>query len=220
MIVKTQKNINIEYSPTLSNCAPTHSNPLQAKIKSNTRKLLKTKRTHFFVKRCHQKIPKPYGILLIVYSINNRKESYNYFSNLTAYLTNKENTKSNLTSLLNNLPDENYDQSFHLNHTNYNEVYKIITNLKNDCSSGHDNIPVRYLKPVAEYITSPLVHIINTSIDQEIFPKQWKISRVCPIPKTDNPTSIKDYRPISVLSVLSKVHERVILNQLCSFIET
>ena len=84
----------------------------------------------------------------------------NYFGNLAANLTNKENTKSNLTSLLNNLPDENYDQS------NDNEVYKIITNLKNDCSSGHDNIPVRYLKPVAEYITSPMVHIINTSIDQ------------------------------------------------------
>ena len=65
-----------------------------------------------------------------------------------------------------------------------------------------------------------MVHIINTSIDQEIFPKQWKISRVCPIPKTDNPTSIKDYQPISVFSILSKVHERVILNQLCSFIET
>ena len=88
----------------------------------------------------------------------------------------------------------------------------IKSSLKSDCSSGHNNIPVLYLKPV--------VHIINTSIDQEIFPKQWKISRVCPIPKTDNPTSIKDYRPISVLSVLSKVYERVILNQLCSFIET
>ena len=138
----------------------------------------------------------------------------NYFSNLAANLTNKENTKSNLRSLLNNLPDENYDQS------NYNEVYKIITNLKNDCSSGHDNILVRYLKPVAEYIISPMVHIINTSVDKEIFPKQWKISRVRSIPKTDNLTSIKDYRPISVLSVLSKVYERVILNQLCSFIET
>ena len=45
-------------------------------------------------------------------------------------------------------------------------------------------------------------------------------STVCPIPKTDNLTSIKDYRPILVLSVLSKVHERVILNQLYSFIET
>ena len=142
----------------------------------------------------------------------------NYFSNLVVNLINKENTKSNLTTLLNNLPDENYDLSFHLNHKNYNEVYKIITNLKNDSSSRH-NIPAWYLKPAVEYITSPMVHIINTSIDQEIFPKQWKISRVCPIPKTDNPTSIKDYRPVSVFSILSKVYERVILNQLCSFIE-
>ena len=87
----------------------------------------------------------------------------------------------------------------------------IKSSLKSDRSSGHDNIPVLYLKPV--------VHIINTSIDQEIFPKQWKISRVCPIPKTENLISMKDYRPISVLSVLSKVYERLILNQLCSFIE-
>ena len=64
-----------------------------------------------------------------------------------------------------------------------------------------------------------MVHIINISIDQEIFPKQWRIFRVCAIPKTGNPTSITDYRPISVLSVLSKVYKHVILNQLCSFIE-
>ena len=46
------------------------------------------------------------------------------------------------------------------------------SNLKNDYSSGHNKIPVPYPKPVAEYITSPMVHTINTSIDQEIFPKQ------------------------------------------------
>ena len=92
-----------------------------------------------------------------------------YFSNLKANLTNKKKTESN--DIPKQSLDENYNQSFHLNHTNYNEVYKIITNLKNDCSSGRDNITVRYLKPVAEYITSPIVHIINTSINQEIFPK-------------------------------------------------
>ena len=73
-----------------------------------------------------------------------------YFSNLAANFTNKENTKSNFTTLLNNLPDKNYDESFRLNHTNYNEVYEIITNLKNDCSSGQDKILVPYLKSVAE----------------------------------------------------------------------
>ena len=80
-------------------------------------------------------------------------EINNYFSKLAANLTKKENTESNFTTLLNNLPDENCDEPFHLNHRNYNEVHEIITNLKNDRSSGHDNIPVRYLKCVAEYIT-------------------------------------------------------------------
>ena len=99
-------------------------------------------------------------------------EINNYFSNVAANLSNKENTKSKFATLLHNLPDENHDQSFHLNHTNYNEICKTITNLKNDCSSGHNNISARHLKPVAEYITSPMVQTINTSIDQEIFPKQ------------------------------------------------
>ena len=89
----------------------------------------------------------------------------NYFSNLAVNVTNKENTESNFTTLLNNLADENYDQSFHLNQTNYNEVYKIMTNLKNDCFSGYNNIPVQHLKSVAEYITSPMEHIINASIN-------------------------------------------------------
>ena len=65
-----------------------------------------------------------------------------------------------------------------------------------------------------------MVYIINTSMIKKFSPKQWKISRVCPIPKTDNPTSIKDYRLVSVLSVLSNVYERVILNQRWSFIKT
>ena len=46
------------------------------------------------------------------------------------------------------------------------------------------------------------------------------LSWVYRITKTSNATSIKDYQPISVLSVLSKVYERVFLNQLSSFIET
>ena len=91
MIAKTQKNINNTW-----------------KIKSNTRKLLKIKRTHFFVKYCHPKILKVHRVLLIVYSINNKMN--NYFSKLAANLSNKENNESNLTTLLKNLPDENYDQ--------------------------------------------------------------------------------------------------------------
>ena len=96
---------------------------------------------------------------------------------------------------------------------------KFISELRNDCSSGFDNIPVKVIKPVAEDITSPIVNIINSSIDKEIFPDNWKVARVCPVPKIVNPINEKDFRPISILPVLSKIYEKVILKQLSNYIE-
>ena len=40
-------------------------------------------------------------------------------------------------------------------------------------------------------MTSPIVHIINNSMDKEIFPDNWKIARVCPIPKVAQSTECK-----------------------------
>ena len=52
-----------------------------------------------------------------------------------------------------------------------------------------------------------------------MFPTEWKCTRISFIPKIDNPNA-DDYRPISILPVLSKVFERLIMKQLCNFIET
>ena len=64
-----------------------------------------------------------------------------------------------------------------------------------------------------------MVNIINNCINKNVFPTAWKVARVCSIPKTDNPIDVSKYRPISVLCILSKVFEHVILNQLCNYIE-
>ena len=60
-----------------------------------------------------------------------------------------------------------------------------------------------------------MVNIINNCIDKNVSPTAWRVARVCPIPKIDNPIDFTKYRPISVLCILSKVFERVILTQLC-----
>ena len=64
-----------------------------------------------------------------------------------------------------------------------------------------------------------MVNIINNCIGKNVFPTAWKIARVCPIPKIDNPIDVTKYRPISVLCILSKDFEHVILTQLCNYIE-
>ena len=49
--------------------------------------------------------------------------------------------------------------------------------------------------------------------------RYWKVARISPVPKSNNPTSPSDFRPISVLPVLSKVYERVVLQELVFHIE-
>ena len=72
---------------------------------------------------------------------------------------------------------------------------------------------------MVDQITSPIIHIINTSIDKDIFPDFWKVARVYLVPEIDNPVTAKDFRPISFLPVLSKLYERIILSQLINYVE-
>ena len=69
--------------------------------------------------------------------------------------------------------------------------------------------------------TLPHVTVIINNLNEESkFPDQWKTARISPIPKVTNPTELKDYRPISILTILSKVYEKQVLHQITNFIET
>ena len=143
-----------------------------------------------------------------------------YFTTVASRLTNRENIQEDLNPIIYNMEGSNTENHFKLKHATFEEVQKILSNLKNDSATGFDNIPVKYIKPVANHLISPLVHIINNCINQQVFPSKWKIARICPVPKIDNPRMAVDFRPISVLPILSKVYERVILSQLCLYIDS
>ena len=81
---------------------------------------------------------------------------------------------------------------------------KAINSLRSDCSTGYDNIPAQFVRPVAEYLASPMTDIINNCIDTYTVPSEWKTSRICPISKIKNPQLISEYRPIRILPILSK----------------
>ena len=70
-----------------------------------------------------------------------------------------------------------------LSNRQHDTVKKEINNLKNDCSTGFDTIPVKHLKPASEYIVSPITNIISNCIKTNSFPKMKKIARISPIPK-------------------------------------
>ena len=110
--------------------------------------------------------------------------------------------------------------SFKLKKVTYNDIVKSLKSQRIDFSVGYDNIPVSFIKPIAEYIASPLTFIINNLIEESKFSDQWKIARISPIPKVTNATELKDYCPISILLILSEVYEKQVLHQITDFIET
>ena len=145
-------------------------------------------------------------------------DEVNKFFNTTATRTTGKQYEELNVSHIDQFTD--HPDKFQPRHATFEEVRNSIKLLRSDCSTGHDNIPTRYIKPVSEYLVSPLTHIINASIDTSTFPADWKFSRICPVPKVSNPVSLAEYRPISILPVLSKVFERIMLQQITEHIES
>ena len=67
-----------------------------------------------------------------------------------------------------------------------------------------------HLKLGAEILSIPSTRIINKSISEGKFPDIWKVGVVTPVIKKGSPLDKNNYRPVSCLSVLSKVLEKVI----------
>ena len=84
---------------------------------------------------------------------------------------------------------------------------KALKNLKASKASGLDNISPRLLKDSTNVIAQPLTRILNASLIQVVVPSDWKCSMVTPLFKKGDAADMDNYRPISVLSVVSKVLE-------------
>ena len=89
-------------------------------------------------------------------------------------------------------------------------VHELIVNLGIRKSSGTDDVSARMLKATADITTPTLTRLFNMSIRTGLFPDCWKTARIVPIPKKGCITNPRNYRPVSILPVLSKVFERII----------
>ena len=84
---------------------------------------------------------------------------------------------------------------------------------------GPDNIPTYLLKLAIPYVVDSLTYIYNLCIQKNIFPKIFKTAKVIPLPKNTDRTDPNNFRPISLLSVLSKPLERHVHHHLSTFME-
>ncbi len=98
-------------------------------------------------------------------------------------------------------------------------VYRLITKLPVSKSVGLDKISTNVLQIAAPAVAQPLTNIFNKSIALSQFPSEWKAARVIPVFKKGQRTMLDNYRPISILPVVSKLIERILYNQLSRYLE-
>lgn len=116
------------------------------------------------------------------------------------------------------LSNADKSESFFLFPTSDKEVLSIIKNLKRKKSAGADEMSAMLIKEVSDLLSKPLSYLINASFLIGSFPEALKLSVVRPIFKKGNKLKCDNYRPISILSTLSKIFERVMLSRFCSYL--
>ena len=100
------------------------------------------------------------------------------------------------------------------------DVGTLIEGLDNKKAMGPEKIPVHLFKLALPYIVEPLTYVYNLCIKQNIFPSSLKIAKVVPLPKSKDRSDPNNFRPISLLPILTKPIEKHVQKHLLNYMET
>jgi len=147
-----------------------------------------------------------------------------FFTNIASMLVSKLPAFPNVFKTSSSIFKEYYsnkvpsEKKFYIKTVSEEYVYKELCSLNPMKSTGLDNIPARFIKDGAIFLKIPITFIINKSIVDKEVPTELKAARVKPLFKKNFQTDVGNYRPVSILCIVSKVLERCVYNQLESFL--
>ena len=142
----------------------------------------------------------------------------NYFCNIGSDLADKIQPAAN--PILSGEFEVNKDRAkFRFKAIELKDIRDTFAKAKATKSFGVDNISSYFLKLALPYIVNSLTFLFNTSFETSQFPDSWKVDRITPIFKDGDRTDKSNYRPISVLHVISKLFEKLVFNQLYQYMK-
>ena len=99
-------------------------------------------------------------------------------------------------------------------------VKKVITNIDSSKASGPDYIPVVVLRSCEPELSYILAELFSMCLKESCFPGCWKVSSVVPVfNNVGGKSTAKNYRPVSLLSLVSKVFEKLVNNRVVDHLE-
>ena len=135
----------------------------------------------------------------------------NFFTNIGTKLSSEiEMSNTSFKHYLKNPSLQNFE--FQL--INEDTTLKIIDRLQPKDTCDADGLSTNILKMIKNEISEPMTLLINQALQTGIFPNNLKLAKVIPIYKKGDNSKLDNYRPISILPVISKIFERVIFNQI------
>ena len=112
-----------------------------------------------------------------------------------------------------------FEKSFFISPTDCFEIADIISNLSSDKSDGPNGLPTKIMQLLKNEISPILANLFNQSFSHGVFPSILKTAKVIPIHKKLSKLSCSNYRPISILSNIDKIIERLMHKRLYNFVE-
>ena len=109
--------------------------------------------------------------------------------------------------------------NFSFNEIVNSDIEAVIKNLNSRKANTLKNIPAKLLKDNREVCNKPLFNIINNGIKDSMFDEGLKSSDITPVHNKGDKTDKRNYRPVSVLPVVSKIFERIIQKQIGIYME-
>lgn len=98
-------------------------------------------------------------------------------------------------------------------------IIKLIDRIKTDVATGTDEIDAKLIKDTKYTIAESLTKLINLSYSMSIFPNSMKIAIIKPLHKKNSIEDASNYRPLSILPVISKIFERSATDQIVEYLE-
>ena len=100
------------------------------------------------------------------------------------------------------------------------DVFEALSSLDPNKAMGIDGIGPKILKHCALALFKPLHHLFLLSLSQHYLPEDWRCHLIVPVFKSGNKSSVRNYRPISLLCTVSKVLEKLIYDIITQFVSS